>query len=96
MGRRRENYPPAFRVSAVELVASSGKPIAVIARELGVHEGTLSNWVGRARANEEKSDELTEPEKHELEALRKETKRLRMEREILKRAVVFWVKESSE
>lgn len=96
MGSRRENYPPEFRVSAVELVASSGKPIAVIARELGVHEGTLSNWVGRARANEEKSDELTEPEKHELEALRKETKRLRMEREILKRAVVFWVKESSE
>ena len=96
MGRRRENYPPAFRVSAVELVASSGKPIAVIARELGVHEGTLSNWVGGARASEETSDELTEPEKHELEALRKEIKRLRMEREILKRAVVFWVKESSE
>ena len=96
MGRRRENYPPAFRVSAVELVASSGKPIAVIARELGVHEGTLSNWVGRARASEEKGDELTGPEKHELEAARKEIERLRMKREILKRAVVFWVKESSE
>ena len=52
--------------------------------------------VARPRENEEKSVELTEPEKCELEALRKDVKRLRMEREILKRAVVFWVKESSE
>ena len=68
----------------------------MIARELGVHGGTPANWGYSCRCDRRKEWQADEPEKQELEALRKEIKRLRMKREILKRAVVFWVKESSK
>ena len=47
MPETRRKYDPEFKEGAVRIVRETGKPIAQIARDLGVHEGTLANWVGR-------------------------------------------------
>lgn len=95
MGRPAK-YPAEFRDSAVEMVWSTEKSIAEIARDLGINEGTLGNWVSRDRiARGEKAPEvLSEPERSELARLRRENVTLRMEREILKKAAAFFVTES--
>lgn len=95
MGKRGD-YPWEFRQQAVDLVESSGKPVYLIARELGVNASTLTNWVSRSRKEKEVPGALTLLEQEELRALRVEVNRLKMEREILKRAMAFWVKESTE
>ena len=50
MSESRKKFDQEFKASAVRIVQESGKPIAQIARDLGVHEGTLGNWVAKARA----------------------------------------------
>ena len=72
------------------------KPIAQVARDLGVHEGTLGNWVARAREAREGRGELTRDDMDELKRLRSEVAELRMERDVLKRSVVLWVKEATK
>ena len=47
--RQRARYPAEFKDEAVRLVIESGRPIAVVARELGIHDGTLGNWVAKYR-----------------------------------------------
>ncbi len=94
-----EKYTAEFRRDAVALVRTSGRPIAQIARELGVNDVTLGNWVRDARMNNKSAGLPPGPEDAEMEEVRRLKKRiveLEMEREILKRAVVFWVKESNE
>jgi transposase len=103
MAERRASYDAEFRAGAVRIVAETGKPAAQVARDLGVHEATLQNWVHQARAKSEaaRSGNLDESERAELQRLRDEVKQLRkdnvelgMEREVLKRSVVLWVKEA--
>ena len=94
MGRYRK-FDQDFRQGAVRLVFETGKPIAQIARELGVNEGTLGNWVAKARR--ERGDgvgALSGDERSELERLRKENAELRMQRDVLKRSVALWVDEA--
>lgn len=99
MGKRR-SYDAEFREGAVRIVLETGKPAAEVARDLGVHEGTLQTWVSRARgAAEAGSGPLEECEREELARLRAENQRLRkdnvelgMERDVLKRCMVLWVK----
>jgi transposase len=74
-------------------VEETGKPLAAVARELGVHEGTLGNWVNQYRAKQ-KPGAMTEDERAELLRLRKENAELRMQRDVLKRSVVLWVDEA--
>ncbi len=50
MPEKRKKYDPEFREGAVRIVEETGKPIAQVARDLGVNEGTLGNWVNQARA----------------------------------------------
>lgn len=96
MPEKRKKYDREFREGAVRIVEETGKPIAQIARDLGVNEGTLGNWVARAKEAREGHGELTRDDYEELKRLRAEVGELRMERDVLKRSVVLWVKEATK
>ena len=91
MPETRRKYDPEFKEGAVRIVRETGKPIAQIARDLGVHEGTLGNWVAKDRAEREGTEGLSTGDAAELKRLRAENAQLRMERDVLKRSVVLWV-----
>jgi transposase len=80
------------------MVRSSGKSLSQIARDLGVGDTTLGNWVAadRRRRGVQPPDQLNESERVELLRLRRENATLRMEREILKKAAAFFVTESTK
>ena len=87
-------YPPELRERAVRLVFDSRRPIAHIAKDLGVHYETLRNWVRQAEADGgHRSDLVTSSEREELKELRREVRELRRANEILKSASVFFAKE---
>ncbi len=94
--RRRRRFSDEFKRDAVEIVRSSDKSIAEVARELGIYDSSLGNWVRQDQIDRGEREGLSSDEQQELVELRRENSRLRMERELLKRAVVFWVKESNE
>jgi transposase len=87
-------YPPEFRREALELLKLSEKPISRIAKDLGVSEQTLYVWRKQAQIDEGKREGLTTEEREELRRLRKENRTLQMEKEILKKAAVFFAKET--
>jgi len=95
MPEKRNKYDREFREGAVRIVKETGKPIAQIARDLGINEGTLGNWVARDREARQGTDGLSTSEVEELKRLRAEVAELRMERDVLKRSVVLWVKEAT-
>lgn len=95
MARQYRKFDHDFKQGAVRLVLETGKPIAQVARELGVNEGTLGNWCARERRDRGVGNgALSESERAELERLRKENVELRMQRDVLKRSVALWVNEA--
>jgi len=94
-GGRPSKYPPEFRRDAVAMVLDEGRSIADVSRATGVIAGTLGNWVGLARIERGERDGLTADEHADLAELRAENAQLRMERDLLKRSLAFWVKETS-
>jgi transposase len=92
---RPSKFPPEFRRDAVAMVLDEERPIAEVARSLGVNPGTLGNWVTQERVERGDRDGLTVDERSELAELRAENATLRMERDLLKRSMAFWVKEST-
>jgi transposase len=73
----------------------TGKPIAQVARDLGINEGTLGNWVNAdQRRRDGDGGVLSEDERAELVRLRKENAELTMERDVLKRSVALWVRDA--
>jgi transposase len=96
MSEKRKKYDREFRDGAVRIVEETGKPIAQVARDLGVNEGTLGNWVNLARDAAEGTRGLSKDDREELKRLRAENAELRMERDVLKRSVVLWVKEATK
>jgi transposase len=95
MARTYRKFDHDFRQGAVQLVFETGRPIAQVARELGINQGTLGNWCARARREREDGNgALSEPERAELARLRKENTELRMQRDVLKRSVALWVDEA--
>ena len=93
--RRRRQFTEEFKRDAVDLVRSTGRPIAQIAQELGIYDSTLGNWVRQDRIDRGQREGLTTDERARLGRLEAENAKLRMERDLLKRTVAFWVKETS-
>ena len=85
-----------YRAEAVRLVETSGQSLRQVARDLGLSVETLRRWVQRAKteAGEGPAGALLKDEQAELRRLRQEVKTLQMEREILKKAVAFFAKET--
>ncbi len=94
--RGRRKFSDEFKRDAVEIVRSSDRSIAEVARELGIYDSSLGNWVRQDQINRGEREGLSSDEKARLLELERENARLRMERELLKRAVAFWVRESNE
>jgi transposase len=97
----RKQYDQAFKAGAVRIVFETGKTIAQVARDLDVNERTLATWVEKAREGPEELPARVDPElpgdvEVELRRLRAEVEELRMERDVLKRSVVLWVKEATK
>jgi transposase len=91
----RRKFDQQFKEGAVRIVRETGKPVAQVARELGIHQGTLGRWVnGDRRVREGGGGRLGESEREELKRLRAENAELAMERDVLKRSVALWVKEA--
>lgn len=88
-------HPPEFRRRAVELAREGTKPVAELARDLGISQSCLRNWVTQADTDENGSvARLTSAEKKELAELRKKYRQLEMENEILKRAAAYFAREN--
>ncbi len=97
MGKQRKAYTPEYKDEAVKLVVNTGRPVATVARELGIVEQTLSNWVRAYRDRNEAGDgALSETERAELLRLRKEVSELKMDRAFLKKASLFFAQEASD
>ena len=96
--KRRRTFTGEQRATAVKIARESqGKPIAQIAEEIGVSESALRKWIRQQEIDEAgaASGRLTTEEQAELRALRKELKRVTMERDFLKKAAAFFAKSSS-
>ncbi|MEV7864497.1 IS3 family transposase [Streptomyces hirsutus] len=84
-------YPDELRERAIREVRATGRPIAHVAKDLGIHKEALRGWVRQAEADRgERDDRLTTAEQDELKQLRKEVAELRRANEILKAASVFF------
>ncbi|MBY0396165.1 MAG: transposase [Thermoleophilia bacterium] len=95
MGKTRSPYPAEFRREALSLMRSGARTPRELAGELGCTEQTLRNWLRQDEADRgERADMLTSDERARLRELEREVKVLRSEREILKRAAAFFIRES--
>ena len=90
--RKRRRHSDEFKQEAVKLVTGQGYSVAEAARNLGLHENLLRTWKKKSETKAIDS-ELSEEERMELVRLRAENKRLRMERDILKKATAFFANE---
>ena len=95
MPESRRSFTPEFKDQAVKLVIETSRPVAEVAREIHVNEGTLGSWVNRYRA-EHADDEppLTISERARLRELEKEVRELRMKAEFLGKAAAFFAREN--
>ncbi len=90
-------HPPEFRQRAVQLAREGAKPvakIAKIAKDLGISDSCLRNWMAQADADDNGGPRLTSEEKKELAELRRKNKLLEQENEILRRAAAYFAREN--
>ena len=94
--RKRRAFSAEYKAETVRLIQRSGKSIGQMALELGIGDTALRRWVAQAEieAGRGPAGTLKRTEREELVELRRENQRLRMEREILKKATAFFAKES--
>jgi transposase len=93
MPEHRRRFSPQFKAEAVQMVLETGKPIAEIARDLDIHDGTLGNWVNAWRRENPEPEEAVSPvERARVKEMEDEIRRLRMENEFLKKAAAFFAR----
>ena len=95
---RHSKYPEEFRRETVQLVLTTDKTMADVARDLGVNYKTLGNWVRAQQARQARDaapGALSESERVELKRLKEEVTELRTEREILRKAAAFFARETN-
>ena len=94
-GRRvRREFTAAYKTEVVELCRTSGKTVGAVARDLGLTATVVRRWVTQAEIDNGRRDGLSTSDRDEIARLRKEVRVLREERDILKRATVFFAAES--
>ena len=96
MPEMRRKYDREFREGAVTIVRETARPIAEVARDLGIGAGTLGNWVKEDRLARGEDPDRTKVDPAYVRQLERELAELRMERDVLKRSVVLWVKEATK
>ena len=94
MSKKRAKYSREFKAEAIKLVTEQGYTQAAASASLGINLNNLNRWVTQAQTSHEGRSKLT-AEQMELNQLRQENKRLKLEREILKKAAAFFANESS-
>jgi transposase-like protein len=89
-------HPVEFRQRAVQLARTGDKPVAALAKDLGISESCLRNWMAQADADDAggSGGRLTSAEKKELAELRRRNRQLEVENEILKRAAAYFAREN--
>ena len=92
--RPRRSFSDEYKAEVVELCRTSGKSISEVARDLGLTVSAVRRWVSQADIDAGRRPGMTSEEHSELVQLRKENRVLREERDILKRATVFFAKET--
>ena len=95
--KSRRTFTDEQKSAAVKIVEESGKPISQVAREMGLTESALRKWVKQDKIDSQEGGQSqgTSAEKQELINLRRELKRVEMERDFLKKVATFFAKESS-
>jgi transposase len=97
MGRQRREFSAEYKDEAVKLVISTGRTVAVVARELGINEATLGRWVNLHKDRHGVGEApLSESERAELARLRTEVSELKLDRAFLKKASLFFAQEASD
>ena len=91
--RERRSHSEEFKREAVRLVVEQGQSVARTARDLGIHENLLRTW--KRKYTDGPDESLSESDQMELSRLREENRRLRMERDILKKATAFFANEKN-
>lgn len=94
--KKRRTFTPEQKAEAVKIVRTTGKSVGQVAREMGLTETALRSWVRQDEINRNPSPQgpLTTDERAELTRLRKELKRVEMERDFLKKAAAFFARET--
>ena len=90
----RRTFSDEFKQDAVSLVIQQGYSLAEAARSLDLHPNLIRNWKQKLMSTQKNSSQLSEDEKTELKRLRKENRELRTEKEILKKATIFFAREN--
>ena len=94
MRERRRKFTPEFKDEAVKMVIESSRPVAEVAREIQVNEGTLGNWVHKYRVDQAGEEPpLSISERSRLRELEREVRELKMKAEFLGKAAAFFAQE---
>lgn len=94
MPQRRRKFSAEFKDEAAKMVIETSRPIAQVARELGINEGTLGNWLARYREQHAGEDPPLEvSDRARLRELERENRELRMEAEFLKKAAAYFARD---
>ena len=94
MPERRRKFSPEFRDEAIKMVIDGNRPVAQVARELGINAGTLGNWVAQYRkAHPVEEEPLAVSERARLRELERENQELKMRNEFLGKAAAFFAQE---